>query len=502
MKRSKLRSKSELMEAALGFGLGAVGGCILGATEDPVDRIVSAMTASGPLQPVMEEVQVMGPLGLGSLMGATALTTAMTSVIAGVILAAVVASVFVAMRSCSTSYTNSAGLWVSAGFAGILGTTLSGATFGKAIEWIVNTYGMVGLLWALGLFTVLKPPLNVLFHLLWSQGEVCCTLGSEVMSREREDIAITEWQQRERVALQIEERILSVEKEGDTMDDKKRWISEKREREKIERRKMENEDAEMEQRTIHDWINTVLVKHVDFLAFSGIPMAIVSIVTSVLGLFGYGSHQVVFIVLVALVGLIAFLLLQSSDFKFWMLLGCIGMFATFIIAMLTLHAEQMVVISANKMRTVGHNQSKELIAAQMNFQSSLEAVSTAFFGAKLCQLGLGATVGGALVRRAAGEVKVIVGAALVAGILLAGTEVLAAVLGDGGMAGALLGVVGAAGVSVGATAAAATRWSSWAGTVGTVGGLILGALVMGKWHTVNIGLQVPVAFVFAMSNPF
>ncbi|PWA14936.1 hypothetical protein CCH79_00014183 [Gambusia affinis] len=230
-------SKSQLTEAALGFALGAVGGCILGATEDPVNRIVSAMTASGPLKPVMDEVRVMGPLGLGTLMGATALTTAMTSVIAGVILAAAVASLFVAMRSCSTSYADSAGLWASAGCAGILGTTLSGATFGKAIEWIVRTYGMVGLLWALGLFTVLKPPLSVLFQLAWTKGETCCTLGVDVMFREREDMEIIEWQQRQRVALQIEERILSIEKGGNAVDDRARWITEKREREAIDKRK-------------------------------------------------------------------------------------------------------------------------------------------------------------------------------------------------------------------------------------------------------------------------
>ncbi|XP_015259254.1 PREDICTED: uncharacterized protein LOC107103911 [Cyprinodon variegatus] len=501
MSRRELRTRNQLMDAALGFGLGAVGGCILGATEEPVDRIVSAMTASGPLKPVMEEARAMGALGLGTLMGATALTTAMTSVIAGVILAAVTASLFVATKNCSSSYADSVGLWALAGFAGILGTTLSGATFGKVIEWIVNTYGMVGLLWALGLFTVLKPPLSILFQLAWNKGEACCMLGSEIISREREDIEITELQQRERVALHIEERILSIEKQGNTTDDKMRWITEKRQREEIEKRKTESEEAEMEQKTINEWINTVLVKQVDFLAFSGIPMAVVSIVTSVLGLFGYGNHQVVLLVLLALVALIAFLLMQASDFKFWMLVGCMGMFATFIIAMLTLHAEQVVVTTAMKMRKAGHTQSRELISSEMNLQASLEAISTAFFGAKLCQLGLGATVGGALVRRAAGEVKVIVGPAVVAGLLLIGMEVFAT-WGDGGMAGALLGAVGAVGVSVGATASAATRWSSWSGTVGTIGGLILGALAMGKMHAVNIGLQIPVAFVFAMSNPF
>ncbi|KAI4810940.1 hypothetical protein KUCAC02_013867 [Chaenocephalus aceratus] len=248
------------MEAAVGFALGAVGGCILGLTEDPVDQTLTVMTAVAPLKPLMDEVRTVGALGLGTLMGATALTTAMTSVVAGVILSAVLTTVFVATRSCSPTLKDSAGLWISAGVAGAFGTSLSGATLGISIEWIVKNYGMVGLLFAL--------------------------------------------------------------------------------------------------------------------------------------------------------------------------------------------------------------------------------------------------LGGPLVRRAAGEVKVIVGAALVAGVLLAGVEVLTPILGEGGKAGALLGVVGAAGVSVGAAAAVAGRWSSWAGTLGTIAGLVLGALVLGKWHIVNIGLQVPVAYVFAMTNPF
>ncbi|XP_072240698.1 uncharacterized protein [Leuresthes tenuis] len=497
----KLGGKSKLKEAAVGFVLGAVGGCILGATEDPVDKIVSVMTTSVSLKPLMEEVKAVGALGLGTLIGATALTTAMTSVIAGVILAAVVASMFVAMRSCTGSHKHSVGLWASAGFAGAFGTTLSGASFGIAVEWIVKNYGMVGLLWALSLFTVIKPPLRFIFKLLWKQGEICCTLGSEVRSREREHIEITEWQQRQRVTVQIEQRILSLEKGGSTseMEGRTTWATQQKDREELERRKLENAEAEMEQRTIQDWINTVMVKHVDFLAFSGIPMTIVAIVTSGFGLFGYGGHQSVFLVLLALVALLGYFLLKSSDFNYWMLVGCMAMFAIFVIAMLTLHSGQVVVTTAMKMRAAGRNLSREQISTGMNYQSSLEAVKTAFFSAKLCQLGLGATVGGALVRRSAGEVKVIAGAASVAGSLLAGLEVLAPALSDGGTAGALLGVVGATGVSVGA---AAGRWSSWPGTLGTIGGLIIGALGIGKWHIVNIGLQLPVAYVFAMINPF
>ncbi|XP_037640485.1 uncharacterized protein LOC119496896 [Sebastes umbrosus] len=504
MAQMKPGARSPLMEVAVGFALGAVGGCILGATEDPVDRTLAALTAAGPLRPVMEEVGTVGALGLGTLIGATALTAAMTSVVAGVILAAAVASVFVATRSCGASHVDSVGLWAAAGFAGAFGTTLSGATLGVAIEWIVKNCGMVGLLWALSIFTLIKPPLHFVFKLLWKQGEACCTLGSVVWDRERNRIETAELQHRQRVAGQMEERIRTLENGGGAggTEHVTTWATERRLREEIERKKMESEEAEMEQRTIQDWINTVVIKYVDFLAFSGIPMTVVAIVTSGFGVFGYGSHPSVFIVLLALVAVIGYLLMKSSDFKFWMLIGCMGMLATFLIAMLTLHAGQEVVTNAAKMRAAGKGQSRENISARINRQSSLEALNAAFFVAKVCELGLGATVGGPLVRRAAGEVKVIAGAALVAGGLLAGVEVLAPVLGEGGKAGALLGVVGAAGVSVGAAAAVASRSSSWLGTLGTIAGLVIGALAMGKWHIVNIGLQVPVAYVFAMTNPF
>lgn len=489
------------MEAAAGFVLGAVGGCILGATEDPVDEALKVMTASGPLKPVMEEVRVVGPLGLGSLMGTAALTTAMTSATAGVILAALVASVFAATRSCSSSNKNSVGLWVSAGLAGAVGTTVSGAVLGSATELVVKNYGMVGLLWALSIFMVLKPPLHFILKAIWRQGEICCSLGSET---EREQMETADWQQRQRMALEVEQKILTLENGGKISGREHRttWTTEQKIREDIERRKMEREEAEMEQRTIQDWINTVVIRYVDFLAFSGIPMTVVAIVTSGIGLLGYGSHQAALIVLLVLVAIIAYFLISSSDFKFWMLVGCMGMLATFVIAMLTLHAGQLAVTAAKKMREAGQSQSRETINSRMNHQSSVEALNAAFFVARMCQLGLGATVGGTLVRRAAGQARVIAGAVSVAGFLLVGVEILTPVLGDGGKAGALLGVVGAAGVSVGAALAAAGKCSSWQGTLGMLGGVIIGALVMGRWHTVNIGLQIPVAYVFAMNNPF
>ncbi|XP_034029836.1 uncharacterized protein LOC117513704 isoform X2 [Thalassophryne amazonica] len=497
------KARSSQMEMALGFALGAVGGCTLGATEEPVDSALSAMTAAGPLKPVIDEIRTVGPLGLGTLVGATALTTAMTSVVVGVTLAAAAASVFVAKRRYSASQSNSFCLWASAGLAGAAGTTISGAMLGVAVEHIVMSSGMVGLLWALSIFTLVKPPLYLLFKFIWQQEKAGCIGGSAAFTTDRKELDAAELQRRQRVAVEMEQRILTLENGGNIDDTERRavWDTERRQREEIERQRREREEAEREQRTIQDWIKTMVVKHVDFFVFSGIPMTGVAIVTSTFGVFGYGGHQSVFIALLVLVSLIAYLLLKSSDFKFWMLIGCMGMLATFVIAVLTLHAGQMVVTAGMRMQAAGHNQSKSDIGARMNHHSALEALHAVFFVAKLCQLGLGATVGGPLVRQAAGEAKVIMGAALVAWAILIGMSTLAPVLGDGCRAGALLGVVGAAGVSVGAGTAIAGRWSSWPGTLGTLTGLIVGSLWMGKWHAVNIGLQVPVAYVFAMTNP-
>ncbi|XP_068189636.1 uncharacterized protein [Antennarius striatus] len=503
MAPNKLGANNPLREAAMGFALGAVAGCMLGVTEDPVDKMVLAFTAAGHLKPVMDDVRTVGALGMGTLIGATSLTIAMTSVVAGVIMATAIASVFIATRNCGASFTDSVGLWASAGLAGAFGTTLSGATLGVAIDWTVKTYGMLGLLWVVSVFTMLKPPLHFAFKVLFKQGEACCTTASTDWEKERSQIEASEMQHRQRVTVQIEQRILQLETGSDvvTTDPRTAWATERRQREEIERKKTETKEAETKQRTVQDWINTVMVKYVDILAFSGLPMIAVTMVTSGFGVVGYGGHQSVLIVLLALVAVIAFLLLRSSDFKFWMLAGCMGMLATFVIAMLTLHAGQVVVTTAMKMR-VGPAPSREKIMMRMNQQSSVEALNAAFFVAKLCQLGLGATVGGPLVRRATGEVKVIMGAALMALGLLVGVEALAPVLGEGGKAGALLGVVGTAGVSVGAAAALSGTWSTWPGTLATIAGLVIGALRMGKWHIVNIGLQVPVAYVFAMTNLF
>ncbi|KAJ3597915.1 hypothetical protein NHX12_001431 [Muraenolepis orangiensis] len=506
MARSKLRARRPLVEAAVGFALAAVAGCVLGATEDPVDRTISAMTSEGFMKPVMDEARTVGPLGLGTLLGATALTASMSSAAAGVILAAATASVFLSTGSCGVSDAKSVGLWVWSGLAGALGATLSGATQGVVLEWIVNTVGMVGLLWALSVFTLMKPPLHFLFKVIWQQREVCCGLGQVALARERDkrEMETKEAEQRERVAVQVEQRILALEKGARARD--REYVAsqeeELRQREEMERRRIELEEAEMEHRTVQDWIDSVVVKYVAFMAFSGLPMTLLAVVTTVFGVCGYGAHQSALIGLLCLVVVLSYALMKASSFKFWMLAACMGMLATFVVAVLTLHAEQEVVIGSSKMRAAGQNLTRESVASRMNYKASLEAMSAGFFVAKLCQLALGATVGGPLLRWGAGEAKVIVGAAGAAGALLLVAEVTAPVLGQGGRAGALLGAVGAAGVSVGAAAAMAGAWSSWAGTLGSLLGLVLGALVMGKWHMVNIGLQLPVAYVFAMTNPY
>lgn len=145
------------------------------------------MTSGALLKPVSDGVQTVGPLGLGTLLGATALTTVMTSVVAGVIFAAAMASVLLGARSSGggASQAESVVVWIAVGLAGAFGTTASGATLGVVIEAVVVGSGMVGLLWALSIFTLLKPALHFLLKFIWRQGESCVRLGqSSLEARE------------------------------------------------------------------------------------------------------------------------------------------------------------------------------------------------------------------------------------------------------------------------------------------------------------------------------
>lgn len=99
--------------------------------------------------------------------------------------------------------------------------------------------------------------------------------------------------------------------------------------------------------------STVVVKYVDFLAFSWIPMTMTAMVTAGFGVFGFGDYRFVFVVLLALVLFMSFMFMKSSNFNFWMFAGCMGMFATFAIAVFTVHAGQEVVSESIKMHRVG-----------------------------------------------------------------------------------------------------------------------------------------------------
>ncbi|XP_077568074.1 uncharacterized protein LOC144193133 isoform X2 [Stigmatopora nigra] len=489
-------------KAAIGFTLGTLGGFIMGAIEEPINRTLSEMTTESQLKPLIDDIRAVGALGLGTLMGASALTIAMTSVVAGVIVAAVVASVFVTTRSCGTTRTNYKNLWISAGLGGAFGTTLSGATLGFCTEMIVNIYGMVGLLCALSIFSILKPLLRFVFNVLWKQGEACCTQGAMAWDTERNQLGISDLEQRERVAVQIEERILTINKRNNTdTKDMNTWATERKVREGLERKQMEIEEGQIKQRTLQDWITTVMVKYVDFLAFSGIPMTVVAVVTSLFGLSGYGGHHFVFISLVALVAIIGFLIIKLLDFKFWMLVGCMGMLATFLIAMLTIQAGENIKVSMNQRGQPPKDDSNSL-SDRISEHSSQEALQAAIIAAKLCQFSLGATIGGPLVRHAGGGGIVIIGAAIVALGLLTGVKISSPVLGKGGRAGALLGVVSTSGVAMGAVAAMAAQCSSCLRSTGAITGVIIGTLLTGELHIFMIAVQIIVAYIFAMTNAF
>ncbi|KAK7878060.1 hypothetical protein WMY93_031281 [Mugilogobius chulae] len=247
--------KSPYLEAAVGFVLGAVGGSILGATENPVHSSLHTMTLPKRVKPLMDEARTVGPLGLGSLIGATALTTSMTSVVAGVIFSAAVASVFVVTRSCGTAgHTNTVALWVVTGIAACTGQHRAEPLLGLAIEWTVKNFGMVGLLWALSLFTIIKVPFHFIFKTF--QAEICCGLGTTVWVKEKEELENADSEQRQRVAVQIEQQIMSLENGGQTgsPQEREQWAKEKHQREALEKKKIQTAEAEQEQRSLQDWI--------------------------------------------------------------------------------------------------------------------------------------------------------------------------------------------------------------------------------------------------------
>lgn len=489
MEPSQQKTMSPVMESAKGFVLGAMAGGTLGATEVPLNQIMSQIISGAQMKPVMSGVKSIGALGLGALLGTTALITSMALVVTGVTVAASVALCLLRLRKNEG--------WVAAGLAAALTTTSSGAALGTIIENLSMSYGMVSLLWALGIFTVLKLLMHFFVKHTCTEREFCGSIA-DATKREQARLLALEIDLRRRAALELEKRIEACEMKKPEEDGLAAWEAQRREREEIKRQQRKAVELEMQQRTSRQRLLNAVAKYMEFLAFSGIPMTVTAFVTAGFGIFGFGDYRFVFVVLLVMVLCMSFWLMSSWRLNFWMLMGCMGMFATFAIAVLTVHAGQEVAGMSVKMRFAGQNMSKENISIRMTHASSVQAISAGFFVSEVCQVGLGATVGGPVAREAGG--KVILGASVTAVVVLSIVQASKQMLGVGGKAGALLGAAGAAGVSMGGAAAIAVKSSTWGGTMGTTAGMIFGLLVFRKWDIVNIGLQIFVAYLFAMTN--
>lgn len=494
--------KSAVREGAICFVLGAVGGCALGATVTPVHQAMTEIISGSLLKPVTDGVRTVGPLGLGTLLGATAISTTMASAAAGVTVAALVILLLITKKKNEST---SGFVWIATGVAASLSTTSCGAALGFIIEKHIMRSGVVALLWALGIFTVLKAFIHIVVQLAFKEWECCSILATQTEEQCSERLDILEAEQRQKVTVEIEQIMIAYETEKNfdgknVQDFRAAWEAQLQNREEIEKQRRKARELTLVQRSIQERLTNVITKYVEFLTFSSIPMTVTAAVTAGFGIFGYGDYRFVFVVLLALVLCMAFMLMRSMHLNFWMFTACVGMFATFAIAVLTVHAGQEVLEMSVRMRKAGQVLSKENIAAKMDHKASLEAIASGFFVSKMFQIALGATVGGSLDQKVLD--KVIVGASITTVALLSIIEASLAALGIGGMTGALLGALGAAGVSMGTAAALAVQCSSWAGTISTTAGMLSGALAIGKWDITNIGLQVLVAYMFAMMNPY
>ncbi|XP_043116408.1 uncharacterized protein LOC122360124 isoform X2 [Puntigrus tetrazona] len=477
---------SPVMESAKGFVLGAVAGGTLGATEVPVNRVMQEIISGARLKPVMSGIKSIGALGLGALLGTTALVTSMTLVVTGVTVAASVALFLLRWRKSEG--------WAAAGLAAALTATSSGAALGTVIEKLSTSYGMVSLLWALGVFTVLKLLMHFFVKYTFTEREFCGSITDATKS-ERARLLAWEVDLRQRAALELEKRIEMKQPEEDGLS---AWEAQRREREEMKRQQRKAVELETQQRTSRRQLLKAVAKYMELLAFSGIPMTVTAFVTAGFGMFGFGDYRFVFVVLLVVVLGMSFWLMSSRRLNFWMLMGCMGMFATFAVSVLTVHAGQEVAGVSVRMRLAGRNISKENISIRMNRAASVQALSAGFFVSEVCQVGLGAAVGGPVAREAGG--KVVLWASVSAAAVLSTVEVSSQMLGVGGKAGALLGAAGAAGVSLGGAAAVAVKSDSWGGTIGTTAGMIFGLLMFRKCDIVNTGLQICVAYLFAMTK--
>ncbi|XP_028837434.1 uncharacterized protein LOC114791075 [Denticeps clupeoides] len=470
------KHKSPVMEAVEGFVLGAIAGTALGITEEPVNMARNQIVAGKLLVPLTNAVRDVGPLGLGTLLGAIALTAAMTTTVMGVTTAASVGLAYLETRREPRATPREKLAWVGAGLsAAVCGSALSGATLGFVTEKVAASFGAAGLLCALVAFTAAKPALRL------------------ALPRRKPPVqAEAPW----RGALEDEQvHRVTVDIEQAAGPRPSRWADRRREAEERGRREGKRTAVGTEQ----DKVNKALLKYLNFLAFSGIPMTVTATVTTAFGFFGFGEYRFVFVVLFTLVLAITFALMKCTHVKFWVLAGCMGMFATFAVAVLTVHAGQELVELAARIQLAGRRVSTETMSARIHHRSTLEALAAAFLVAKMCQVGLGATVGGPLGREV--NSRIVVGAAGAVVVVVSLLNALSSVLGVGGTAGVLLGAVGTAGVSLGSAAALAMGCVTWTGRVATTAGSILGVLYFGTWSVVNL-IQVAIGFAFALTSPY
>lgn len=498
-----LDHRSSVKEGAVGFVLGAVGGCALGTTMTPVHQVMTEIISGPLLKPVMDGVRTVGPLGLGTLLGATAISTTMASAATGVTVAALVTLLLTKQKINESAC---GFVWIAAGLTATFTTTSCGAVLGFIIEKHMRS-GVVTLLWALGIFTTLKALIYIVVRLVVRKWLCCSILASQNCSEEQcyETLDILQTEQREKVTVEIEKMMIAFETEesfdGENAQDfRSACEAQRQNREEMEKQRRKTRELSLKQKSIQEHLMNIVSTYVNFLTFSNIPSTVTAAVTAGLGIVGFGDYRFVFVVLLALVLCMTFMLTRWMHLDFWMFTACVGMFATFAIAVLTVHAGQEVLDMSVRMQNAGQVLSKESIAEKMDQKSALEAITSGFFVSKMFQIALGATVGGPLDQKVLD--KAIIGASVTTVALLSIVDTWSVALGIGGETGALLGALGAAGVSMGAAAAVALQCSSWTGTISTIVGMLSGALAIGNWDITNIGLQVLVAYMFAMIRPY
>ncbi len=256
-----------------------------------MNQLMQEIISVAQLKPVMSGIKSLGALGLGALLGTTALTS-MTLVVTGVTVAASVALCLLRLRKTEG--------WVAAGLAAALTTTSSGAALGAIIENLSMSYGMVSLLGALGIFTVLKLLMHFFVKYACTEREFCGSV-TEATKREQARLLALEVDLRQRAALELEKRIKACEMKNPEEDGLAAWEAQRREREEIKRQQRKAVELEMQKRTSRQRLLKAVAKYTEFLAFSGIPMTVTAFVTAGFGIFGFGDYRFVFVILLVVV---------------------------------------------------------------------------------------------------------------------------------------------------------------------------------------------------------